>query len=50
MILGCLDGSATLEDLAVDISDVFGQPLEQVRAQLDELIHQLDESNILERV
>ena len=44
-ILGLLDGSATLDELAVDISDVFGQPPEEVRAQLDELIHQLDEGN-----
>jgi PqqD family protein of HPr-rel-A system len=50
VILGLLDGSATLEELAGDISDVFGQPKEKVVAQLDELIRQLDEGHILEPV
>jgi len=50
VILGLLDGSATLEELAVDISDVFGQPKEKVVAQLDELVRQLDEGHILEPV
>jgi len=50
VILGLLDGSATLDELAVDISEVFGQTQEEVRAQLDELIRQLDEGHILEPV
>ena len=48
LILGLLDGSTTLEELAVDLSDVFGQPLEEVQSQLDELIRRLDESDVLE--
>ena len=48
LILGLLDGSATLDELAADIADVFGQPESEVRAQLDELVRQLDEGNILE--
>ena len=50
VILGLLDGSATLDELAADISDVFGQTQEEVRAQLDELVRQLDEGHILEPV
>ena len=50
LILGLLDGSATLEELAVDVSDVFGLPPEDALAQLDELIRQLDEGHILEPV
>jgi PqqD family protein of HPr-rel-A system len=50
VILGLLDGSATVDELAVDISDVFGQRREDVLAQLDELIRQLDEGHILEPV
>lgn len=48
LILGLLDGSATLEELAIDIAEVFERPPDEVRAQLDQLVTELDESRILE--
>ncbi len=48
LILGFLDGSATVDEIAADVADVFGAPLDEVRAQVEILIAELDDSRILE--
>jgi PqqD family protein of HPr-rel-A system len=48
LILGLLDGSATVDEIALDVADVFGTPPNEVRAQLVTLIAELDDSRILE--
>jgi hypothetical protein len=42
------DGSGTPEDLAVDIADVGGMPLEEVREQVGHLAHRFEDLGILE--
>jgi PqqD family protein of HPr-rel-A system len=48
VILGLLDGSTTVDELAADVSAVFDRPEEEVREQLEELVNELDRNRILE--
>lgn len=48
VILGLLDGSTTVDELAADVSAVFDRPEEEVREQLEELVNELDRNQILE--
>jgi PqqD family protein of HPr-rel-A system len=47
VVFSLLDGSATLDDLAGDIADAYGMPVEQVTAQVAELVEQLADSHLL---
>lgn len=44
-----LDGSATISELAVDVSAVFGVERHEARAQLDALVQRLDDAGLLMR-
>lgn len=48
LILGLLDGTATVDELATDVAEVFDRPLGEVREQLRNLVAELDENRILE--
>ena len=47
LVFSLLDGSATLEDLARDIADAYGMPLDEVIVQVRELAEQLAASHLL---
>lgn len=47
MVFSFLDGSATLDELAADIAEAYGMPLDQVTAQVRELMDQFAESHLL---
>jgi PqqD family protein of HPr-rel-A system len=38
LVFGLLDGTATVRELAVDVSDVFGVPADEVETQLRGLV------------
>jgi len=47
LIWPLLDGVSTADELAEDLSDVFGRPLSEVRADLEELFDGLGRSGYL---
>ena len=42
------DGTGTVQQLAVDIAESFGVPLEQVEPEVHAIVHMFDEIGILE--
>jgi hypothetical protein len=42
-----LDGTATVDELAADVADAFGEPVERVRADLGALVGRLAEEGLL---
>lgn len=42
------DGTATVHELAVDVSDAFGVPLDEVTTEVGALVDQLRRANLLE--
>jgi thiol-disulfide isomerase/thioredoxin len=50
LIFECLDGSAPVSELAADLAEGFGAPLEQVRTDVLAFVRSLGELDLLERV
>lgn len=48
IVFGLCDGTATMRDMATDISGVFGVPAPDVEAQVRTLIRQLRKVDLLE--
>jgi len=48
LVFRFLDGSGTVDELADDVAAAFDAPVDDVRAQLTELVQQLDETDLLE--
>ena len=48
IVFGLCDGTATMREMAVDISEVFGVPLADVEAQVRTLIRQFRKVDLLE--
>jgi PqqD family protein of HPr-rel-A system len=48
LIFRFLDGSSSVDELADDVAAAFDAPVDDVRAQLTELVQQLDETDLLE--
>ena len=48
IVFGLCDGSATIPDIATDISEAFGVPVNEVEAQVRTLIRQFRKVDLLE--
>ena len=47
LVFSLLDGSASVEDLALDIAKAYGMPVEEITAQVRELANQFASSHLL---
>lgn len=47
LIWRCLDGSSTVDDIAADMSDVFGMDLERMQGELIEFVRELGRKGLL---
>lgn len=47
LVFSLLDGSATVEDLALDIAKAYGMPVDEITAQVRELANQFAASHLL---
>jgi PqqD family protein of HPr-rel-A system len=48
LVFGLCDGSATGRQLAADIADAYGQPLDEVVEQVHQLLRQFRKANLIE--
>jgi coenzyme PQQ synthesis protein D (PqqD) len=50
VVWACLDGAGTLAEVEVDLADIYGVPVAQVRTDVRKLIRRLDKLDLLDGV